>query len=401
MSSNPFKRDQFTWLAYFMLAYFAYLQTATIGPLASFLRDELKLNYAEGALHGSAYAAGMILAGILGSTITRRWGRSATFWGGGAGMAAGALCLILGQSTLVTIPSTFVMGLLGTLLLSAINASLSDKHGPQRAIALTEANIAASISSTLAPLLLGGLAGIGLGWRAAILVAVLVWIVGTALTYRISIPANETVSQTTQHKAGKLPTAFWIFWSLGALGGALEAGIGFWGATLLNKTAGMPLETASGLVSVMFAAMVVGRIVGSRLTRRYNTSKLLLSTIIIVVVGFPIFWLATVPLLNVVGLFIVGLGIANLFPLALSASTSAAAAQSDTATAYISLGAGVSILVVPQVIGLIADQVGIHTAFAFIGVIVITILVIALVSVRRDITTRKISTTETEAVTPL
>lgn len=381
MSSVSFKRDQFTWLAYFMLAYFAYLQSA-VGPLVNFLREELNLNYSEGALHGSAYAIGMIIAGFIGGAVARRWGRSATFWGGGAGMAIGALFLILGQNSFVTVASAFLMGLIGTLLLSTINSSLSDKHGEHRAIALTEANIAASISSMLAPLLLGGLAAIGFGWRAAILVFIVAWGIAALIGRTTAIPAIESEPIDTpdgkQKRSGKLPSAFWVFWLLVMLGGALEAGLGFWGAAFLNTAIGLPLETASGLVSVMFAAMVVGRIVGSRLTRTIDTNTLLVRTILIVVVGFPIFWLSPVPVLNIIGLFIVGLGIANLFPLALSAATTAAASQADTATAYVSLAAGLSILTVPQVIGFAADRVGIHSAFAILGVLALAAMVVVL-----------------------
>ena len=382
MSRVTFKRDQFTWLAYLMLAYFAYMQSA-IGPLVNFLRVELNLSYSEGALHGSAYAIGMIIAGFIGGQIARRWGRYATFWGGGAGMAVGGLFLALGSTLLVTVASAFVMGLIGTLLLSTINASLSDKHGVHRAVALTEANISASIASMFAPLLLGGFAGIGLGWRAAILVFVLAWIVAVFSARTITIPAIEDeLPETKQLTRTPLPSAFWVFWILVVLGGALEAGLGFWGAGFLNKAVGLPLETASGLMSVMFAAMVVGRVIGSRLTRWINTNTLLIGTILIVVVGFPIFWLSPVPLLNIIGLFIVGLGIANLFPLSLSAAASAASSQADTATAYVSLGAGLSILVVPQLLGVIADQVGIHSAFALIGIIALAALFVIIGNAR-------------------
>ena len=56
----PFLRDRFTWLAYLMLAYFAYLQ-AVLGPLVPFLRDELHLSYTVSGLHLSAFSIGMVL----------------------------------------------------------------------------------------------------------------------------------------------------------------------------------------------------------------------------------------------------------------------------------------------------------------------------------------------------
>ena len=84
-----FTRDRFTWLAYAMLAYFAYLQSA-LGPAMPFLRRELNLSYTLGGLHLSAFALGMIGAGLSGAALAARWGRRAIFWGGAGGMGIGA-----------------------------------------------------------------------------------------------------------------------------------------------------------------------------------------------------------------------------------------------------------------------------------------------------------------------
>src|SRR5215813_7558427 len=105
-----FQRDPFTWLAYY-----AYLQAA-LGPLIPFLREELTLNYTVAGLHASAFALGMVLAGLLGDRIAQRWGRKWTFWGGGAGMALGVFLFIAAQTPALTIAAVLVMASLGTLL---------------------------------------------------------------------------------------------------------------------------------------------------------------------------------------------------------------------------------------------------------------------------------------------
>ena len=89
-----FTRDRFTWLAYAMLAYYAYLQ-AGLGPLMPFLRQELGLSYTLGGLHLSAFALGMFSAGVTGAALAARFGRRLLFWGGAAGMAGGALLLVM------------------------------------------------------------------------------------------------------------------------------------------------------------------------------------------------------------------------------------------------------------------------------------------------------------------
>jgi fucose permease len=94
-----------------MLAYYAYLQ-ATLGPLIPFLRDELHINYTVSAFYISAFALGMILAGLTADRAAQRFGRPLLFWGGGAGMAVGAVLLILGHTPFTTVASTFLMPLI-------------------------------------------------------------------------------------------------------------------------------------------------------------------------------------------------------------------------------------------------------------------------------------------------
>lgn len=50
------------------------------------LREELGLSYTVASLHFSAFAAGMILAGLVGDRIVRRYGRATVFWTGAAGL---------------------------------------------------------------------------------------------------------------------------------------------------------------------------------------------------------------------------------------------------------------------------------------------------------------------------
>ena len=56
-AGSAFRRDRLTWVAYVVLAWFAYLQAAP-GLVIAHLRDELDLSYSTGGLHVAAFAAG-------------------------------------------------------------------------------------------------------------------------------------------------------------------------------------------------------------------------------------------------------------------------------------------------------------------------------------------------------
>src|ERR671929_2146654 len=140
-----FRRDRLTWIAYALLAWFAYLQ-ASPGLVIAHLRDELHLSYSTGGLHVAAFAGGSLVAGVISARLERALGRRALLWSAAALMGAGAIGLTAGRVAEATVGSVLVMGLGGGLLLTTIQAALADHHGENRAVALTEANVAASIA---------------------------------------------------------------------------------------------------------------------------------------------------------------------------------------------------------------------------------------------------------------
>ena len=74
-----FHRDRLTWMAYALLAWFAYLQAAP-GLVVAHLRDELDLSYSIGGLHVAAFAAGSVVAGSPRARSSAPLGRRALFW---------------------------------------------------------------------------------------------------------------------------------------------------------------------------------------------------------------------------------------------------------------------------------------------------------------------------------
>src|ERR687893_964007 len=165
---TEFRRDRLTWIAYVVLAWFAYLQAAP-GLVIVHLRDELDLSYATGGLHVAAFAAGSTVAGVISARLERALGRGTLLWSAAALMGAGAVGLTAGRIAAVTVGSVLVMGVGGGLLLATIQAALADHHGERRAIALAEANVAASIAYVALIGVLSLTAALQAGWRGGAL----------------------------------------------------------------------------------------------------------------------------------------------------------------------------------------------------------------------------------------
>jgi fucose permease len=144
----------------------------------------------------------------------------------------------------------------------------------------------------------------------------------------------------------------------------------FWGADFLEKVVGLSKIDASTLMTLFFVGAVASRLVGSRLTRIMPSARLLLMALAITLAGFLLFWLAPSAALNVAGLFVTGLGVANLYPLTLAVTTSLAPEQANIASARTSMASGLAILVGPQILGAVADQFGINRAYGVVPLLV-------------------------------
>jgi fucose permease len=129
---------------------------------------------------------------------------------------------------------------------------------------------------------------------------------------------------------------------------------------------------------------MIGRLAGMRLLRHTEPRRLLLTAILIALVGFPVFWLAPVVLLNVIGLFVMGLGVGNFYSLGLSLAIGTAPKIADLVSARISVGVALAMLVVPQTLGWMADQVGLRVAFGIVlGALMMALLVMGGIAAAR------------------
>jgi len=387
MTSTPqitFQRDPFTWLSYGMIAYFAYIE-AVLGPLMPFLRTELHLNYTMAGVHFSLFALGVVTAGFFADRIAERWGRRVAWWGGGVGMAAGMMLLAMAKVVAFTIAASWAMGFFGGVMFIIVQAAIADHHPLFRTVSLTEANIAASLSVTLEPLFIGLFQQWGLGWRSTL------WIIASSFLFVVWRTRHIPITTQLRHHpdtppapaGGKMPLAFWLYWLVLFFGVAAEWCVAFWGAEFLQINPELTKTTAVSLMSTFFAAAVLARFFASRLAHRFSATTLLIVTIGLAAIGFLPFWLPTPTVITVGGLFILGFGIANFYPLSLSLAMGIVPHRADVASARITIGTGMAVLLLPLTLGGMADRIGIETAFGTVGVLLAAILVIALLANRK------------------
>lgn len=387
VSSAPaaFVRDRATWLAYVAVGLFAFLQSS-LGPAMPFLRADLGFGYAVASLHFSAMALGMVATGVAGAGIARRWGRSDAFWRATAGLVVSGLLVMTSPVAAGTILGAFGIGACGALLAITIQANLAERHGARRAQAIAELNVLASACAVGASVAVGAAERAGIGWRGALFLAVVAYagIVAGFRPVRINpmVPPGTDLGAHGRGRRG-LPRAFYAYAVVISLGVSVEWCMVFWGADFLEKSAGLARADAATAMSAFFLAMVLGRFAGSRLAARVASVTLLRVALLATAAGFLVFWLAPVAALSVVGLFLTGLGTANVFPFTYAAALDAAPGQPDVASARLTVCAGGAVLVIPLILGLAAGAIGIEWAFGIVLPLLAGALGTVLVAERR------------------
>ena len=366
-SQPPFRRDAPTLLSYGALAGYAFWLYA-FGPALALLQAELHFSYTMLGVYSALWSAGAVLVGASFAGLARRLPRAALLWYSAAGATAGAVLFAVTHTIALTLLGAAVLGFAGTTLLTSTQAILSDRHGERRDRALTEANVGAAACAVLAPLLLGLFQATPAGWRSALGLPVLI-LAGLYLRYRHqSLPA-ATAGRPAGGRA-RLPLSCWLLATLVAVGIAVEFCLVYFGAELLTAS-GLRAAQAATAMSSLYLGILAGRVGGAWLTRRAGrTVPLLWASLVVTAAGFLLFWLAGVPVPAIAGLFLCGLGIANLYPLSLALALAAAPGNGDTANARTQLLGGVLVIAAPYLLGSLADHLGLRAAFTIEPVLI-------------------------------
>ncbi len=381
--STSFHRTPDTWLAYLAVGLFAFFQS-TLGPLMPALRQEMGFGYGMASLMFSTMAMGLVVMGFAGDRLVGHWGRRRTFRIGLITLGI-AIITFAGSSTpMLSVIAVFGLGAGGALMGIAIQAQLAETQQGHRARAITELNLVSSLLAVGASVSIGLAERTAVGWRLSLYLGIMLLGVLAITSLRIPI-ANHTLvnpASTSGNLRGSLPARFWAFATIIFLGVSVDWCVAFWGAEFLNRTGGLSTAGAAAVMSFFFLAILAGRLAGSVLAGRVLTSGLLQVTLLVMLGGFTLFWVAPSPILAVTGLFLTGFGTANVFPFAYAAALDAASSALDRATSRLALVGGAAVLIPPFTLGLLANVVGIRWSLAVVPPLLLLALTIAVILAR-------------------
>jgi fucose permease len=180
---------------------------------------------------------------------------------------------------------------------------------------------------------------------------------------------NQKSEKDIEIQSGRLPGKFWHFWVALVVSISIEFCMIYWASDYLQAQLSMAKDQATQWVSLFLVGMVIGRYAGSLLLQRYNRFLILFTSIALGALGFSFFWLGSTQAWTLLGLFLAGLSVANLYASMITLAFDAAGQARAAAGSATTLASGVAILLLPFALGSLADLVGIRPAMLLVAVL--------------------------------
>lgn len=333
-----------------------------VGAVTAFLAVVLSLSDAEAALHSSALAIGIAVAGLAGDRLDALLGARPAHAVAYLLLALASVCLATAPAYAVTLAGAAAAGLGTGLLLAHVNRTLTRGGGTLARVRMGRAALVAMVASLSVPLVIGLGENSGLGWQLAFVPAGLLILVGLAMTKgrRDSLPEVSVL-------AGRLPGRYWLAWWLLVLVVSVEFSIVFWASTLVERQVGISLADATLVATLFYAGMGTARIgLSFHIVSGRDPLRLIRGSLAVALLGSLLAWASSSIELAGLGIYLGGLGTGFLYPLGVTVALALVPGMQDRGSARLILASGVAILVSPLALGLAADLAGVSIGWLLV-----------------------------------
>jgi fucose permease len=327
-------------------------------------------------IHEPVGALGLVLfAGVLTSALASAvTGRLLSRMPAGPVLAVGTATVGVALAMEAAAPALWVI-VLGSAVFSlgfgAIDSALNvyaSGHFGARDINWMHASY--GLGATLGPLLVTALLRGGIGWRGTMgAMASVIVLVAAILTItrrrwndgprRAAADRSEEIATLAAPSDAAPRNWFAIFAGITftTVETGLESAAGIWGYVFLTAGRGLPAVVAGVAVSAYWAMMFAGRAVLGLLAARLGASRVLAGAVASVPVGALLMTLPGPAFVAVVGMMILGLATAPIFPLLTLTTSDRVGANAATAVGLQVAASAVGGAALPSGIGLVIGAV--------------------------------------------
>lgn len=357
-----------------------------IGAIMPHLISEAEINYSTAGGFLSAFAIGNLLASFIAPWISRYIGRRKAIMFLSALIPA-FLFIITLMPPIIFIYIAFIFIGIGRGSVSIVNnVVVNELDG--RAATMNLLHTMFAIGAFLGPLLTVLYLNLGFGWRFPVYTIILLSLIATlsftTLQDENKITKNKELTKSN-HDKGIFKNvdfyiiAFVLFFYLGA-----ENCINGWFVTYFKASGIMSDAYATNLVSITWLLIMVGRIFNAYISLGVSKEYVIIANCILSILFFML--LISTSNLIVITIAICGLGFffSGIYPTSV-ANAGVFIKGSTAGMSYLLAIAALGGIIMPQIIGIIADKSGIYNAISLLSFCILMMVVFAGLNVIRYI----------------
>jgi FHS family glucose/mannose:H+ symporter-like MFS transporter len=354
-----------------------------LGPSIPKIIEDLEISYAQAGLFFTMLSLGSLFGTTLTGIASDYLNRKVMF-----GMVA--LILAIGLASMGLAASYLVILLIilgyslfgspaGTVGQSIMLSIFPDRR--ERYISLQTSF--AALGSFTAPLLVALNFTVGLSWRwtfieaGGVALLLFVWILLVPLPSSTGRMISWKNLSRILGNPRILFSALLIFFSV-----APDLGFSYWLTEHFKTELGVTLKLSAAVVGVYLVGMITGRLLTSRLLKRFASARILKAGMVLSLVSLIVFLSVPWILLKLATLVLYGLGTAPVFPLLMARGTALYPDQPGTVSGVLFGSVSLGGMVFPLLLGAVAATVGIRLAYILVGVIILGVL-LALIGTQR------------------
>ncbi|MHB8778009.1 MAG: MFS transporter [Anaerolineales bacterium] len=378
MQNKPSKTTIFLLTAGCFLAFFVFGFTDNLkGPTLPSMLAELHITYGTGGNIFFGEYLGFLIATLITGILADRFGLKSVILLAGIFLGIGVGGYSFFRSAILLSGSLFVLGLgLGALELGP-NAIIVSLHHERKGLYLNLMAVLHGLGSLIAPLFAGWLLNISVSWRTIYRWDILLIALFFLLFIFLRFPKAEEKPQLDFRHIpqiafkGQLP---WFYLAI-TFYVAVEIGMASWLVTFLQEIRNAPVLQSNQLLSLFFAMLMAGRLLGGFFVQRLGYLRsilfMTLGGLLCIIAGLfgPKEYFFLLP--------VTGFFLSIMFPTLTAAVSDAHTENANTILGVLFTFAGLGGVIGPWLIGWGSDLFGLQMGFS----IIVAFMMILLISV--------------------
>jgi len=345
------------------------------GPTLPAMLAELNITYGTGGNIFFGEYLGFLIATLITGILADRFGLKSVILLAGVFLGIGVGGYSFFQSAILLSGSLFVLGMgLGALELGP-NAIIVSLHHERKGLYLNLMAVLHGLGSLIAPLFAGWLLSINMSWRLIYRWDILLIALFVLIFIFLRFPKAEEKAQLDFRHIPQIAFKGQLPWFYAAITFyvAAEIGLASWLVTFLQETRNISVTASNQLLSLFFAMLMIGRLLGGFFVHRigYLRSILFMTIGGIVCIAAGLFGPHEISFL----LAMTGFFLSIIFPTITAAVSDTHTENANTVLGVLFTFAGLGGVIGPWLIAWSSDLFGLQTGLSLIILFMLILLI--------------------------